>query len=681
MKINSKDQQDIGHRHHMFGYGDDALNDMSGTHFGMDDFLADGDSGDTTTEEYMMPGSKFSRQLIDMKAIEQIARRAGWLKPSPDGVDPIDTSVFQPDIFHPSSKWKAVVQEERQTLLKDRIKNLPENQEDIVNSSSKKRVPDDVRLLDAAYFNKNFKAEQVEAQQLIDDAVTKFALNKEQERAFRIVANHAASPNAKQLKMYLGGMGGTGKSRVILSLIYFFNERKESHRFLVVAPTGTAAALLNGSTYHSVFGVRTGAGSDGVKNISSSIAQVRERLQGVEYIFLDEVSMVSCRELYMISVQLALALNIHGVPFGGLNFIFAGDFAQLPPVGSGGSLYSGSVGTQRTSMMSVAAQEAVIGKVLWHQITTVVILRQNMRQKSQTDEDASLRKALVNMRYAACTPQDIIFLRSLISSGEPGQKHVSQKKFRNISVITGWNVQKDRLNELGINRFANDTNQELTDFFSTDKLNVKVSKINKGKTSRTKLKAAREIDPRLQAALWASGHASSQHIPGKLSLCIGMPVMIRHNFATELCITKGQEGVVHGWQTIKVPTGELALDTLFVKLSNPPKDINIPGLPTNIVPIPRSSQVITCELPCGSSVTIDRLQVLVLPNFSMTDYAAQGKTRPTNVVDVEITAHIILVYLVVQLQKELLYYKDLIQKKLHVVPVDISDKNLGNKKY
>ena len=55
--------------------------------------------------------------------------------------------------------------------------------------------------------------------------------------------------------MYLGSMGGTGKSQVIKSLMHFFKSRNESHRFVVLAPTGTAAALLQGSTYHSFLGV------------------------------------------------------------------------------------------------------------------------------------------------------------------------------------------------------------------------------------------------------------------------------------------------------------------------------------------------------------------------------------------------------------------------------------------
>ena len=61
------------------------------------------------------------------------------------------------------------------------------------------------------------------------------------------------------------------------------------------------------------------------------------------------------------------------MPFGGINIIFAGDFAQLPPVG-GASLYSGTVGTQVDSGQKSHHQEAAIGKALWHQVTTVVIL-------------------------------------------------------------------------------------------------------------------------------------------------------------------------------------------------------------------------------------------------------------------------------------------------------------------
>ena len=66
-------------------------------------------------------------------------------------------------------------------------------------------------------------------QKLIDDLVKHFALNPEQERAFRIVANHAVGPKTEQLTMYIGGLGGTGKTQVIKTLIQLFTQRNESH--------------------------------------------------------------------------------------------------------------------------------------------------------------------------------------------------------------------------------------------------------------------------------------------------------------------------------------------------------------------------------------------------------------------------------------------------------------------
>jgi hypothetical protein len=275
-------------------------------------------------------------------------------------------------------------------------------------------------------------------------------LNIEQERAFRIIANHATSKHPEQLKMYLGGMAGTGKSRVIQALIEFFTKRGESHRIIVVAPTGNAAALLGGSTYHSVLGINDKG------SFAESIAKVRERLDGVDYIFMDEVSMLSCHDMYRFCAQLSKAFNEPNLPFGGVNIIFAGDFGQLPPVGGAEaiSLYSGSIGTQIHSGMSHYGQESAIGKALWHQVTTVVILRQNMRQKSQTPDDSKFRTALENMRYKACTPEDITFLQSRVTGPGPKRPKLSEKRFRNISIITAWNSQKDRINELGCARFA-----------------------------------------------------------------------------------------------------------------------------------------------------------------------------------------------------------------------------------
>ncbi len=261
--------------------------------------------------------------------------------------------------------------------------------------------------------------------QIINSISTKGTLNEEQDRAFNIVASHAVNPTASQLSMYLGGMAGTGKSQVIKSLISFFGIRDEDYRFMVLAPTGSAAALVHGSTYHSVLGIRETNGEQ--KTTRKTLNQIKDRLAGISYIFIDEVSMMSCQDMYRVSARLAVAKNNTHDPFGGVNMIFAGDFAQLPPAMNNAPLYSGNVRNRVDGSTTIKGQENAIGKALWHQVTTVVILKENMRQKTQTPEDAKLRTALENMRYRACTDEDILFLRSLIAGKSEGRKKLNQK--------------------------------------------------------------------------------------------------------------------------------------------------------------------------------------------------------------------------------------------------------------
>ena len=133
--------------------------------------------------------------------------------------------------------------------------------------------------------------------------------------------------------------------------------------------------------------------------------------------------------------------------------------------------------------------------------------------------------------------------------------------------------------------------------------------------------------------LWGLEHYATEHIPGKLTLCIGIPVMIRYNIATELCITKGQEGTIAGWDSKSGPHGKEILETLFVRLTDSPKYIHLDGLPLNVVPIVRIASSIKCRLIDDQVQCVDQLQVPILPNLAMTDYASQGKTRPDNVVE------------------------------------------------
>src|SRR5271168_4236042 len=323
----------------------------------------------------------------EMRHVEQIVSGAGWLDKSPDGINKVDPEGITPTVDNSGSQWSSLIQSIRKKILSDRSKNIPTGP----NKPYGELHGTDKVFVDTltSYLSRKFVPDQPGAINVLESVVKKFKLNTEQERAFRIVANHATINNPTQLKMYLGGMGGTGKSQVLKALVEIFKDRNESHRIIIIALTGSAAALLNGSTYHSVLNI----GSDRARNDATSQINVRERLDGVDYIFLDEISMVACHELYQISASLAKARNMMEIPFGGLNMIFAGDFAQLKPV-FGSPLYSHTVGTSVDASMTVRSQQSAIGKALWHQVTTVVILRQNMRQNTQSPEDAKFRTAL-----------------------------------------------------------------------------------------------------------------------------------------------------------------------------------------------------------------------------------------------------------------------------------------------
>ncbi|TFK59758.1 hypothetical protein BDN72DRAFT_780326, partial [Pluteus cervinus] len=257
-----------------------------------------------------------------------------------------------------------------------------------------------------------------------------------------------------------------------------------------------------------------------------------------------------------------------------------------------------------------------------------------MRQKYNSPDDHKFRTALSNLRYKACTDEDIEFLQSRVHTFHPAGPSVCADQFRDVSIITGYNSTKDRLNELGTARWAVENHQDVYEFFSDDTLSNSNKLPGKPYRKGYKKSSISSISPKVQDLLWKQPACStSEKIAGKLSLCKGLPVMIRYNVATELCITKGQEGFVYDWITGIGSQGQQTLKVLFVKLDNPPQTIKFDGLPENVVPVPSMSTHNICRLPDDSRISLNRKQVPILPNFAMTDYASQGKTRISNVID------------------------------------------------
>jgi hypothetical protein len=84
---------------------------------------------------------------------------------------------------------------------------------------------------------------------------------------------------------------------------------------------------------------------------------------------------------------------------------------------------------------------------------------------------------------------------------------------------------------------------------------------------------------------------------------------VKNDDATELFIIKVQEGHVVGWQASKGLQGQFVLDTLFIKLDQPAKTVQIDGLTENVVPIARSSKNIVCIFSSDLKENIHRNQV------------------------------------------------------------------------
>ncbi|KAL4263449.1 ATP-dependent DNA helicase [Pleurotus pulmonarius] len=611
---------------------DDGCNDQYDLAAGND--VDDDFDGPDELSTYMDMNGTAREHQRKMDEISVTMGSAGWLKSVPAAVEPCSEEILRQS----PAKWTKCIKSLRDMVVTSKAQTTPSDITHLSQAENKCQQQGFVAITDSAGLQALSMDRTFRLRKVLESVCEEFSLNPEQSRAFRMVAEHAIAESPPQLKMYLGGMAGTGKSRVLKALTEFLSRLGQSHRLAIVGPTGSCAALIGGSTYHSVLGFN-GPESEHSSALTRSIAQVRSRLQGVDYIFLDEVSMVSCRDLCRISGRLAEVRHLADVPFGGMNMILAGDFTQLPPVG-GHPLYDAFVGPL-SARMSKVEQESRLGRALWLQFVSVVMLKSNMRQRLQSKEDECLRVALSHMRYCDCTDEDVAFLKSLVSTRARPNRSLGDREFRDAPVITAWNLQKDRINKLGTTRFAADTGQALQVFHSLD---VLADQMQRGARQKETSPKNLRMTTSLQTALWQCEHSETEHVAGTLLVCKGLPVVLRHNYATELCMTKGQDAVMVDWDFSISDNGVHALDTLYVRLQDPPREVRIAGLPTNVVPLVRRTVTVRCLLPNGATVTVKRSQIPVLPNFAMTDYASQGKTRRVNVVDLQNCKNHLAVY-------------------------------------
>ena len=130
--------------------------------------------------------------------------------------------------------------------------------------------------------------------------------------------------------VYLTGSAGTGKTYLINQYIEYLRLREVP--VAVTASTGIAATHIGGQTIHSWsgIGIRDHITTMDLEKISKN-KQTRDRLEGIQVLIIDEISMLSGKVLTGIS-DILKHFKRNDQPFGGVQVILSGDFFQLPPV-------------------------------------------------------------------------------------------------------------------------------------------------------------------------------------------------------------------------------------------------------------------------------------------------------------------------------------------------------------
>ena len=224
----------------------------------------------------MQVGKLQKAMLNKMESIKNIMRVSGWFDKSPDGPPDYESlEHIEPSNHVGPGEWETWISEKKDEALQEHMSGYgvdgPQGSSRTLRSNT--NVVNNVKIVNKSYFEKSYDSGHLYNEEHTETTIKEFELNDAQERAFRIVANHATLATTNQLKMYLGGMGGTGKLRVIKALVSFFKMRNEGHKILILAPTGSAAALLTGYTYHSALGINDNFNYGGTKGV----AQVNDK--------------------------------------------------------------------------------------------------------------------------------------------------------------------------------------------------------------------------------------------------------------------------------------------------------------------------------------------------------------------------------------------------------------------
>ena len=460
----------------------------------------------------------------------------------------------------------------------------------------------------------------------------KFGLNKKQEMVYNIVSQKFINQNIlkvddgrEPLRMLMTGPGGTGKTHAVRALQELMKLHNSQHLIRFLGPTGTSAKQIGGMTVHKGLGLSIALKPNGRGNrkagesnedyfVGISVKNrtlIRNEWWHVQWLFVDEVSLIGAQLLAQIDHALRYAKENENEMFGGINIIFAGDFYQYPPVGST-PLYTP---IQSKAPQSGSDIEKQLGRLAWKSINTVISLDEQQRMKG----DPEFAAAVGRLRIRECNLGDVeLFNERVVKSARHPHGLDMSGEHQKATMLVGTNFIRELLNN---SKAKSSCTGELIYCAAHDVVDG---------TEPTPDERKRLLGLNL------ADFASEGALPGLIPLFVGMPVILRNrNISTELGITNGSQGVVRKIFTEPCVNNYSVAKCVIVEFSD--STVELPGLPSHCFPLTpttwRFTTVLSDATGSKRNVHILRSQLNLQPAFAITGHAAQGKTLPQVLVD------------------------------------------------
>jgi len=392
-------------------------------------------------------------------------------------------------------------------------------------------------------------------------------LNAKQRAIFDFIRDHSTVPFAdrKPLNAMLKGTAGTGKSYVIHAIRSLLGTK-----CIVVAPTGSAASSIQGNTIHSKLAIPV----HGFKELAAdSLDDLHQAWKPVEYIIIDEISMVGLALLGMIDSRLRQIFpSCQATVYGGRSVLMCGDFGQLPPV------------MDKCLFSAASSHEALVirGRLAYQQLNASFSLKTVVRQ----DDDA-FRNVLLRLREGETTPEDW----QLLSTRDPFHSNDgNEPRFQNCMHL-----------------------------FPT-RLAVFQHNLSRLLQSTTPVAVFNALHPGGDRASKEASAQDACNLEVQLALCVGAPVMLLHNMWVDYGLVNGSVGTVKAIiykEGIRPPQLPYCVFVHFPGYSGP-------TMKGDVVPIlERTSHWMQDNHHCS------RTQIPLTPSYGATIYKSQGLTLDT----------------------------------------------------